>query len=59
MAVVDFGGSTRDISVSFLEEPAVGEFVIVHAGFALHRITEEEAEETRLLLEQVLDESGL
>lgn len=55
MAEVDFGGATRLVSVAFLEEPAVGEYVIVHAGFALHKVSEEQAMETFELIRQVLD----
>lgn len=55
MAVVDFGGVSREISLAFLDSPAVDDYVIVHAGFALHKITPEEAEVTLSLIRQVLD----
>jgi len=54
MAVVDFGGTTREVSLAFLETPQVGEYIIVHAGFALHKIDPKEAEETVELMRQVL-----
>jgi hydrogenase expression/formation protein HypC len=57
VAVVDFGGSTREISLSLLESPAVGEYVIVHAGFAMHKIDENEAKETIELMQQVINET--
>lgn len=46
VALADFGGTRRTISLSLLEDAGVGDFVIVHAGFALHRVDPEEARET-------------
>lgn len=54
MALVDFGGVTREVSLAFLEEPKPGDFVIVHAGFALHTIDPEEARETIELMREAL-----
>lgn len=51
-ATVDFDGLSRRVSVAFLEEPRIGDFIIVHAGFALHRIDPAEAEETLKLLRE-------
>jgi len=56
MATVDFGGSSRDVSISLLEDAAVGEYVIVHAGFALHKVDPKEAEQTIALMAGILDE---
>ncbi|PLX45207.1 MAG: HypC/HybG/HupF family hydrogenase formation chaperone [Deltaproteobacteria bacterium] len=56
MATVDFGGSSRDVSISLLEDAAVGEYVIVHAGFALHKVDTKEAEQTIALMAGILDE---
>jgi hydrogenase expression/formation protein HypC len=41
------------------EPPRVGEYVIVHAGFALHIVTPEEAEESLRLLRQIADGGDL
>lgn len=43
-AVVDFGGVQKEVSVAFVPEAQVGEYVLVHVGFALTRIDEREAE---------------
>ena len=52
MAVVRVGDTLRKASLMLLPEVAVGDYVIVHAGFALHRVDPEEARESlRLLLE--------
>ncbi len=58
MAVVDFGGTTREVSLAMVEDPATGEYVIVHAGFALHKVNSEEALETIELMRQALDDSN-
>lgn len=47
IARVDVGGVLRDVNVGFLldEPPAVGEYVLIHTGFALERMTAEQAQE--------------
>ncbi|MDF2954796.1 HypC/HybG/HupF family hydrogenase formation chaperone [Candidatus Alkanophaga liquidiphilum] len=52
-AKVDFGGVKRDVNVT-LVDVAVGQYVIVHAGFAIEVIDEEEALETLKLWEEIL-----
>lgn len=42
-AVAERGGIRRNVDVSFIREPAVGDHVIVHAGFAIERIREQQA----------------
>lgn len=55
VAVVDFGGTRRSVSLALLDRGEVGDFVIVHAGFALHRVDPQEALETRRLFQEILD----
>ena len=55
-AKVDFDGIVREVSLSLLPEASAGDWVIVHAGFALNRIDETEAERTLEALRN-LDES--
>jgi hydrogenase expression/formation protein HypC len=50
MSRVDFGGITRDISLAYLPDVQAGDYVIVHAGFAISQLDEEEAQETLQLL---------
>jgi hydrogenase expression/formation protein HypC len=45
IAKVDFAGIRKDISVAFVPEANVGDYVIVHVGFALSVINEKEAQE--------------
>ena len=54
VAKVDFGqGVVRDVNVA-LVEAHVGEYVLVHAGYAIQVIDQEEAEETLRLWEEIL-----
>lgn len=41
---VSFGGVTKEVSLAFTPEAEVGDYVIVHAGFAISQIDEEEAQ---------------
>jgi hydrogenase expression/formation protein HypC len=50
---VDLGGIQQEVSTALLEEPAVGEYLIIHVGFALGRIAPEEAEKTLALLASI------
>jgi hydrogenase expression/formation protein HypC len=49
----EIGGVRRLVSTALVDEPALGDWVLVHVGFALSRIDEEEARETLDLLEQM------
>jgi hydrogenase expression/formation protein HypC len=48
-AVVELGGIRKEISLELIDEAKVGDYVIVHAGFALSRLDEEEALRTLAL----------
>ena len=50
---VDISGVTRDISLMLLPETQVGDYVLVHAGFAMQKVDEKEAEETYALLNEM------
>jgi hydrogenase expression/formation protein HypC len=43
MAVVDFGGIQKDVCLEYIPDAVIGEYVIVHVGFALQRLDEESA----------------
>lgn len=49
MAIVDLGGVRQDVSLRLVDGVAVGDYVIVHAGFALQRLDPAEAERTLAL----------
>ena len=56
-AIVDMGGVRKSIFTALIDEVAVGDYVIVHVGFALSRINPEEAKETiRLMSQQAANE---
>lgn len=59
MGRVQFGGIQKEVCLSFLPEVAVGDYVIVHAGFAISQVDEEEAARTLELLKQMGDLSEL
>jgi len=52
MGTIDVDGVKREASLMLLEDAKVGDYVIVHAGFALHKIDESVAMETLLLLKE-------
>jgi hydrogenase expression/formation protein HypC len=54
---VNFGGVVKVASLAFVPEAGVGDYVIVHAGFALSRVDEKEAQEVFEYLRQI-DELG-
>jgi len=61
LARVEFGGITRQVYLDFVPEAEVGDYVVVHVGFALSRLNAEEAQRTYQLLEEmgVLKTEGL
>ena len=55
-AQVDFGeGVLRDVNVS-LVDAKVGEYVLVHAGYAIQKMDEEDAKETLALWDEILNQ---
>jgi len=54
-AVVELGGVRREISVMLVDDVSVGEWVIVHAGFAIEKLSEEAAEQTLSLFREIAD----
>ena len=56
--VAEVGGVQRQIGLQLMDEVAVGDFLIVHGGFAIQKLDEEAAQETLALFEEMarLDE---
>jgi len=50
---VRFAGISRDVCLDYVPDAAVGDYVIVHVGFAISRIDREEAERSYRILEQL------
>jgi hydrogenase expression/formation protein HypC len=55
VAKVDVGGLIRDISIELCPEVSVGEYVLVHTGFAIQKVDEKEAEETLEFLKEMAE----
>ncbi len=55
MGKIDFGGVVREACLAYVPEAQVGDYTVIHVGFALNVISEEEAQETLDLLRQIAD----
>ena len=55
-AVAERDGVRRTVNVSFIKEPRIGEYVIVHAGFAIERIAQKQAEDVMSSYRELMDE---
>ena len=54
-ATADIGGILREVSLELIDRPAeIGDYVLIHAGFAIHKLEKEDAEETLRLMHEVL-----
>ena len=56
-AEVDVGGITRQISIQLTPEASVGDYVLLHTGYAINIIDQAEAEETLKLLREISEVS--
>ncbi|MFE4502197.1 HypC/HybG/HupF family hydrogenase formation chaperone [Rhodococcus sp. NPDC056743] len=58
MSIVNFGGVRKEVCLEYIPGAAVGEYVVVHVGFAIQRLDEESAQRTLAEFEHlgVLDE---
>ena len=54
-AIGEAGGVSRPIRVDFMEHLQEGDYVMVHAGFAIEKMTQQEAEENMRFLQEVRD----
>ena len=53
MGRVRFGGIVKEVCLAYIDEPQVGEHVLVHVGFALSRIDEDEARRTLEVMQEM------
>ena len=58
MATIDFGGVRKEICLASLPDIEVGDYAIVHAGFAISRVDVASALETLRLFEEIGEEIG-
>jgi len=55
-AKIEIGGSFREVSLDIVDEPAgIGDFVICHAGYAIHKIDQDLAQEKLAFLKELID----
>ncbi len=54
-AIVDFGGVVREAFITLLDDVRVGDYVMIHTGYAIEKLKPEEAEETLKLLREVME----
>ncbi len=55
MAEVSAGGAIFKAGIHMIENPVVGDYILLHAGFAIQKISEKEALETLKLLREIED----
>jgi len=53
LAEAEIGGVARTVSLAFVPEARVGDYVLIHAGFAISVLDEESARESLCLLEEI------
>ncbi len=53
VGTVELSGTRREVGLQLIEEPRVGDYVLVHAGFAIQKIDEQEAQETLKLFDEM------
>ena len=53
--IVELGGVKKQVNLELMEEVNIGDYLIVHAGFAIQRLDEEEAEKTLSLLKEIIN----
>ena len=54
VAIIDAGGAKREVSSQLIEDLEPGDYVMVHAGVAIAKITDEDESETDQLMEELL-----
>ena len=55
MGKVEFGGVTREACLEYVPDVQIGEYTVIHVGFAISQLSEEDAMETLKLLNEIAD----
>jgi hydrogenase expression/formation protein HypC len=58
MAIVDLGGVRKDVSLALVDGVKVGDYVIVHVGYALNKLDPEEAQRTLALFAEMGEQAS-
>ena len=56
MCNIDFGGSTREACLDLVPEAKIGDYTIIHVGFAISILSEEEAQKTLDLIREISEQ---
>lgn len=56
LAKVSIGKTSREVRLDLMDEVKVGDFILVHAGFAIEKLDKEEAEKSLSLFKEIADE---
>lgn len=54
VAVIDFNGIKKNVSIEMINEPKIGDYVLVHAGFAIDKIESSEAQERIAIYKELI-----
>lgn len=55
MGKVDFGGALREACLAYVPEAKVGDYAVIHVGFAISLLSEAEAQATLQMLQEIID----
>ncbi len=58
-ALVELGGIARPVSIMLVPDTQVGDYVLLHAGFAIEKLDENEAKETLRLFAELVEAEGV
>jgi hydrogenase expression/formation protein HypC len=53
IAKVEVGGVRRNVNIALLDDAGIGDYVLIHVGFAMSKVDEQEAEETLRVLQEL------
>jgi hydrogenase expression/formation protein HypC len=56
-AVVDYGGVLKKVNLSLIDNPMAGDYVLIHAGFAIEKLAKKSAEESLKIIRNFMVES--
>ena len=55
MGLIDFGGTQREVCLAYVPEASVGDYTVIHVGFAISLLSEEEANATLETLREMVN----
>ena len=53
MGLAEIGGINKEVNLTLIEEPAIGDYVVIHVGFALSKLDPDEAAETLKMFQEL------